>query len=62
METWEAVIAGIFAVLLLLWLGPGAKRAIEESRRGTRDEWMGALLPIGGVVLFVVLLLALARG
>jgi hypothetical protein len=58
LETWEQVLLGVFAVLLLLWFVPGAKRAIEQSRHAEK-EWRAVLLPIALVVLFVLLLIAL---
>lgn len=58
--TWEAVLIGVGVLLLLLWLGPGVKQTLQNTRRGSAQEWMGVLIPIGVVALFVVLLIALA--
>ncbi len=59
-DTWEMVLAGIAAMLLVLWLRPGIRTAIERSRQATERDWGAVLLPLGLVVLFVVLLIALA--
>jgi hypothetical protein len=58
-ETWEMVLTGIAAMLLVLWLRPGIRNAIERSRQATERDWGAMLLPLGLVILFVVLLLAL---
>ena len=60
METWEQILVGAFAILLIFLFRPGIKRALEQSREAEKD-WKGALIPIAAVVLFVILLIALAR-
>ena len=60
MEIWEQVLLGAFAILLIFLFRPGIKAALERSREAEKD-WKGALIPIGLVVLFVVLLIAMAR-
>ncbi|MFZ1643429.1 MAG: hypothetical protein WAV07_18765 [Candidatus Contendobacter sp.] len=58
---WEILLGGLVAVLVILWFQPGIKAAIERSRTAKRD-WPAALIPLGLVVLFVLLLIQLARG
>ena len=52
---------GALAVGLLFLFRPGVKAALEQSRQAEKD-WKGALIPIGLVVLFVILLIAMAKG
>ncbi len=62
METpslWENILIGALAVLLILWFRPGIKAAFKERREASQSEWMGALIPIGLVALFVTLLIVL---
>ena len=64
METaagWEILLGGLAALLVILWFQPGVKAAIERSRTAKKD-WPAALIPLGLVVLFVLLLIQLARG
>lgn len=61
MSTWEAVLVGVLALLVLLWFGPGVKQAVRQSRRGTAQEWRDVLVPIALVVLFIVLLVVMVR-
>lgn len=60
-EPWEAVLAGVGALLLLLFFVPGVRERIKRSPRGTAEDWKGLILPIGLVVAFVVLLIFLVR-
>ncbi len=63
METaawWEILLGGLAALLVILWFRPGIKAAIERSRAAKKD-WPAALIPLGLVVLFVLLLIQLVR-
>ena len=62
MAVWEQALIGIAIFAVLFFLGPGAKKAMEESRQAENPDWKGALIPIGMVVLFVILLISMARG
>ncbi len=57
MDTWERVVIGIFMVLLLFWFLPRIKPRLEQDRDAPKD-WIGVLIPIGLVVLFVVFLIS----
>lgn len=57
-STWEILLAGLMAVLVIFWFRPGIKAALERSRTAPKD-WKGALIPLGLVILFVLLLMAL---
>lgn len=61
MALWEQILLGITGVLLLFFLWPGAKAAMERSKEVENPDWQGALLPIAIVVLFVIALIMLAR-
>lgn len=55
MALWEQIALGAFALLLIFWFSPGIKVALKQSEEAEKD-WVGILLPIGGVVLFVIFL------
>ncbi len=59
---WMQVLMGGLALLALFYFGPKAGEALKNSPKGTAKDWLGVLLPIGGVVLFVIMLIALAQG
>ncbi len=56
---WEQILAGAIALLVLLWFAPGIKRLFEESRRTESRDWLGFILPIVLVALFVIAIIAL---
>jgi hypothetical protein len=64
METaawWEILLGGVAALLLILWFRPGIKAAMERSKTAKKD-WPAALIPVGLVVLFVLVLIQIVRG
>ncbi len=61
MALWEQLLLGGLAILVLLWFGPGVKQLVESSRKGSRQDWLGFLVPMSAVVGFVLLLIVLAR-
>lgn len=61
MAWWQQALLGLVAVLVLWWSLPGIKAALEQSRRAEQRDWRGALLPVGVVLVFVLLLIALVR-
>ena len=62
MSGFEQLLLGIAALVLLFLFWPGAKAAMEKSREAENPDWQGALIPIGLVVLFVILLIMLVKG
>lgn len=62
MEIWEQLLLGALALGVFFLFRPGISKAMEQSRQAENKDWQGALLPIGLVVLFVIVLIMLARG
>ncbi len=56
LATWELIALGALALVVIFLFVPGLKRINEESKNAEKD-WSGVLLPIAGVVVFVVLLI-----
>lgn len=61
MATWTQALLVITAIIFLFLFWPGAKAAMEESKKAENPDWQGALLPIGAVVLFIVLLIMMVK-
>ncbi|MDH3280343.1 MAG: hypothetical protein OEQ18_04340 [Gammaproteobacteria bacterium] len=59
LETWEKIVLAGMALALILLLRPGLKGAFRQSQQGPKD-WMGLLVPLVFVVLFVAILILLA--
>jgi hypothetical protein len=58
LSTWEVLLAGLLALLVILWFRPGIKAALERSRQAEKD-WPSVLIPLALVVIFVILLIFL---
>ena len=56
METWMKIGSAIFIVMMLILIVPRARQMIAESRKGSAKEWLSALIPLGLVAAFIVLL------
>ena len=56
---WMTIGSALLVGLMLVLLLPRARQMLKESPKGSRKDWMGALLPLGAVVLFVILLMAM---
>jgi hypothetical protein len=61
METWEQILLGMGALLILFMFWPGVKAAMERSREAENPDWKSALIPVGLVILFVIFLIIMAR-
>jgi hypothetical protein len=58
METWETIVLLLLGGGVAFFFFPGVKRMLADSEKAEKD-WPAVLIPIGAVVLFVVLLIAL---
>ncbi|MGR8932713.1 MAG: hypothetical protein ACU836_19005 [Gammaproteobacteria bacterium] len=57
MTILETLVLGGLIILLLFWMVPGIKGAIERGKQ-TPADWKSVILPIGLVALFVLFLIA----
>jgi len=56
---WLKIGSALFLVAMIVFLFPRAKHAIENSPKGSMKDWMGYIVPMAAVILFVILLIAL---
>ena len=56
---WTQILAAVFIGAMLVFLAPRAMRMMKESPEGSSSDWMSALIPLGVVIAFVVLLIKL---
>ncbi len=60
LSTWENLLLGALALLMIFWMKPGIKAAMEKSKTA-KSDWPGLLIPLVLVVLFVVFLIAMVK-
>ena len=56
---WFKISAAILLVAMFFMILPTAKRMVKESPKGSSSDWMGFIIPILAIVLFIVLLISL---
>ena len=56
---WVKIGSALLMLAMVIYLFPRAKKTIENSPRGSASDWMGFVIPIVAVVLFIVLLISL---
>ena len=56
---WIKIGSALFMLAMIVYLFPRAKQAIQNSPKGSMQDWMGYVLPMAAVVLFIVLLITL---
>jgi len=58
LSVWENVFLGAMALGLIFWMWPGIKASLQQNKEVPAD-WLGVLIPIAGVVLFVIFLITM---
>jgi len=61
MALWQQILWGLLGVVIVIYLWPHARAELERSKQAEKTDWSGALLPVGMVVLFVILLVMFLR-
>lgn len=57
-STWQIVLYGALALLIVFLYRPGIKAALERSKNAPKD-WPAVLIPIALVIGFVVFLIVM---
>ena len=56
---WIKIGSALFLVAMIIFLFPRAKHVIENTPKGSMKDWMGYIVPMVAVILFIILLIAL---
>lgn len=56
---WLKIASAIFLVAMFFFILPSAKHMVKNSPKGSASDWMGFIIPMAGVVLLIILLIAL---
>lgn len=54
-SSWETLLVGVLAVLVIVWFVPGIRAAVERGK-GVEADWRAVLIPLGLVALLVIFL------
>ncbi|MCF6252075.1 MAG: hypothetical protein L3J75_12505 [Methylococcaceae bacterium] len=55
---WESLLLGVMVLGIIFWMRPGIKASMNVSRNA-KSDWVGLLIPIGFVIMFVFFLVAM---
>jgi hypothetical protein len=56
---WLKIGSAVLLVAMFFMILPSARRMVKESPKGSVSDWMGFILPMLGIVLFIILLITL---
>jgi len=56
---WIKIGSALFMLAMVIYLFPRARDAVKNSPKGNAKDWMGYVLPMAAVVLFIIVLIAL---
>ena len=56
---WLQIGSAVFLGAMLIYLFPRARQVIQNTPKGSASDWMGYILPMGAVILFIILLISL---
>ncbi len=56
---WTKIGTALFLGAMMIFIFPRMRQAVKTAPKGTAKDWQAFLLPILGVVLFVILLIAM---
>ena len=56
---WLKIASAIALIAMFFIILPSAKRMVKNSPKGSASDWMGFIVPMTVVVLFIILLISL---
>ena len=61
MDLFLKIAAGVFLLMMLVYMWPAFKHWHEHGPKAEKGDWMAAALPLGAVILLVILLVLSLR-
>ena len=56
---WMKIGSALFLLAMLIFLFPRARQAVQNSPKGSTKDWMGYVIPMAAVALFIFILIQL---
>jgi hypothetical protein len=56
---WLKIGSAILLIAMFFYILPSAKRMVKNSPKGSASDWMGFIVPMAAVVLFIILWITL---
>lgn len=58
---WMKITSALVLGAMLVYLFPRARAMMRHSPKASGDDWRGVLIPLLGVILFVIFLISMVR-
>ena len=58
---WLKLGSAVFLIAMLIFIFPRMRQAMKNSPKGTAEDWKGFIIPLLGVIGFVVFLVLMVR-
>ncbi|MDR4516722.1 MAG: hypothetical protein MRK00_04960 [Nitrosomonas sp.] len=56
---WMKIVAALALIMFIIYLFPRARYMMENSPKGSSSDWVGFVVPILVIVLFIMFLISL---
>ena len=56
---WMKIGSALFLLAMLIFLFPRAKQVVQNTPKGTGKDWMGYVIPMAAIALFIFILIQL---
>jgi len=56
---WLKIASAVALVAMFFFILPSARNMVKNSRKGSVSDWMGFIVPMAVVVLFIVVLISM---
>lgn len=56
---WMEIVSALTLIAFIIMIFPATREMMKNSPRGTSSDWMGFVVPVAVIVLFVIFLVAL---
>ena len=54
---WSNILWAVLLLILIVWMAPRAKQMVENSPKGSAADWMGFIIPVAAIALFIAFLI-----
>lgn len=56
---WMKILSAVALIAMIIYLYPRAKAMAANSPKGSMQDWMGYIVPMAAVILFIILLISM---
>ena len=56
---WMKIGSALFLLAMIIFLFPRARQVVQNTPKGTSKDWLGYIVPMVAIVLFIIVLIQL---